>query len=408
MIFDCPNYRRRSFLQLKTKMNKKMNTKRTLVSFLLIASVLFLASAVSAYSFGTGSDYGALTVKVNGDTVSSAPELPTVTAGDTLTVQVKFNSSITDSIKVKATLEGYSKDVTALTSAFDVVHGSNNYVKTLTLTVPSDFESDSTNGDFPLTLKIGDEEVALGNLHVQRASYDVAIKSVIASDTMTAGQSVPVEVVLKNVGYNDLSDMYVTVKIAELNIEKQVYFGDLVNVAYDGSDDNAKNSMRGTLNLEIPSDVKAGKYTLTIEASNDDTTSTATKDVTIENSISDIAMKSGNDLVLLNPSNQLKVYTVKYDTNVQTVVIPAESSKSVSIAVPTSGDYKFDVSVFSGEKLLSTVNFTGSSEASAQLTSPVFVLTVILAIVFLVLLVVLVVLITKKPQKTEEFGESYY
>ena len=73
-------------------MNKKMNTKRTLVSFLLIASVLLLASAVSAYSFGAGSDYSNLTVKVNGDTAVVATDLPTVNAGDDLTVQVRFNS----------------------------------------------------------------------------------------------------------------------------------------------------------------------------------------------------------------------------------------------------------------------------------------------------------------------------
>ena len=278
----------------------------------------------------------------------------------------------------------------------------------MTLTVPSDFANSAVTGDFPLTVKIGNEEVELGNVHVQRDSYHVAIKSVMSSDTVEAGQIVPVEVVIKNDGYNDLSNMYVTAKIAELNVVKQVYFGDLVNVETTVTD-TEKNSMRGTLNLEIPSDAKAGKYTLTVEASNDDTKNTATKDLTVTNSVSDLALKSGNDLVLLNPTNQLKVYTVKYESTESVVVMPAASSKTVPITVPTSGDYKFDVSVMSGEKVLSTVNFSGSNQASSvQLTNPVFVLTVILAIVFLVLLVVLVVLITKKPQKTEEFGESYY
>ncbi len=391
-------------------MNKKMNTKRTLVSFLLIASVLLLASAVSATPIVTSSgDYSNISVKVNGNTVADTTDLPTVNAGDTLTIQAKFNTSLTDSIKVKATLEGYSNDVTALTSAFNVEDG-NSYVKTLTLTVPSDFASDTVSGDFPLTLKIGDQEISLGSVHVQRNTYDATIKSVSASDTMDAGQSVPVEVVIKNDGYNDLTDMYVTVSIAELNIQKQVYFGNLMNVKDFASSTNSNdhNSLRGTLNLDIPADAKAGKYTLTVVASNDDTTSTVTKDVTVTNSISDLAIKSGNDLILLNPTNQLKVYTVKYDTNTDTVIIPAASSKTVPITVPTSGDYKFDVSVFSGDTLLSTVNYAGTADTSTQLTSPVFVLTVILAIVFLVLLVVLVVLITKKPQKTEEFGESYY
>jgi len=372
---------------------------------MLIASVLLLASAVSAYTI-PGTQYSNLTVKVNGDVVNTAADLPTVNAGDTLSIQVNFKSlTVSDSIKVKATLEGNNNDVTATTSAFDV-ESTNSYVKTLTLKVPSDFENDAVDASFPLTLKIGDQEVSLGNVHVQRPSYDVAIKSVIASTTAQAGTSVPVEVVLKNDGFNDLSNVYVTVKIAELNVEKQVFFGDLYTVA-DSTTDN-KNTIRGTLNLDIPSIAKAGKYTLTVVASNDDTTSTATQDLTVENSITDLAMKSGNDLVLLNPTNQLVVYTVKYNTNTAAVVIPAASSKTVSIDVPTSGDYKFDVSVYSGDTLLDTVNYTGTANTSTQITSPVFVLTVILAIVFLVLLVVLVVLITKKPQKTEEFGESYY
>jgi hypothetical protein len=373
---------------------------------MLIASVLLLASAVSAYTIA--SPYSNLTVKINGDIVDGTTlnPLPTVNAGDTLTIQANFKyiGTSDDNIKVKATLEGSSNDVTATTSSFDVEVGSS-YVKTLTLKVPSDFESDSLNASFPLTVKIGDAEVSLGNVEVQRPSYDVTIKSVIASSTAQAGTSVPVEVVLKNDGYNDLNDMYVTVKVAELGIEKQVYFGDLYNVA-DTTTDN-KDSIRGTLNLDIPSTAKAGKYTLTVVASNDDTTSTATQDLTVTNSITDLAMKSGTDLVLLNPTNQLVVYTIKYNTETDAVIIPAASSKTVAINVPTSGDYKFDVSVYSGDTLLDTVNYTGTADTT-QVTSPVFVLTVILAIVFLVLLVVLVVLITKKPQKTEEFGESYY
>ena len=111
---------------------------------------------------------------------------------------------------------------------------------------------------------------------------------------------------------------------------------------------------------------------------------------------------------MLNPTNQLKVYTVKYAETEVAVIVPAASSKSVTIETPTSGEYEFDVLVFSGNELLSTVKFSGTGTPTTSLTSPVMILTIILAVVFLVLLVVLVVLITKKPQKAEEFGESYY
>ncbi|MEK6913541.1 MAG: hypothetical protein AABW47_02615 [Nanoarchaeota archaeon] len=396
--------------------NIKMNAKKTLVSFLLIASVLFLASAVSAVPIVNAvGDYTSISVKVNGDSVADTANLPAVNAEDTLDVKVSFtyngsnalDNAETDSIKVKVTLEGEKDDVTESTSTFDVEEGKN-YVKTLSLKVPTDFEKKLTNGDFALTLEIGDSEVVLGDLHVQRSSYEVSIKSVMTSGAVEAGQLVPVEVALQNTGYNDLEDLYVTVKIPELNIEKRAYFRDLVNVAFDFStDDNAENTVRGNINLDIPYTAKAGKYTLVVEAENDEATATPVKkEITISNSVSDIAMKSGNDLVLINPTNSLKVYKLVYNSNEVVVILPAASTKSVPIEPSTNGE-AFDVSVYAGETLLSTVKFSGS-QATAQVTSPVFVLTVILAIVFLVLLVALVVLITKKPQKTEEFGESYY
>jgi len=385
-----------------------MNAKRTLVSFLVIASVLFLLTTVSAAS--TVGITGTPVVKINGDEITSNPA---VIAGDTISVKVTFTSSANASdVKIKATIEGNKADVTSVTSLFDVKNG-NTYSKILTLKVPSDFEGSDLSQVLPLDVKIwnSDDDVSYDNsfdLTVQRTSYNIAVKSVITSNAINAGQSTPVDFVLKNIGYNNAQDVYVTVSIPELNIQKSAYLGDLVHIQ-DSYDDNEQNTVSGRIFLDVPYTAKAGVYTLSVSASVDEETTTATQDIAISNSVSDIAIKSGNDLIVLNPTNQLQVYTVKYNTNTVTVVVPAQSSKTVSIETPTAGDYKFDVAVYNGETLLSTVNYSGSVQASEiQLTNPVFVLTVILAIVFLVLLVVLVVLITKKPQKAEEFGESYY
>ncbi|VVB82664.1 Uncharacterised protein [uncultured archaeon] len=396
------------------KITQKMNAKNILVSFLVIASVLFLTTAVSAATPVTTTSV----ITVNDMTVDTAGSV-SVLAGDTISVKVVFTAGADASdVKVKATIEGNKADVTAVTSLFDVVSGKT-YSKILTLKVPSDLDANDLKDSLPLTVKIWtsddavtDYETSNLQLTVQRVSYDLAIKSVMVDNSVSAGQSVPVDVVLKNVGYNNANDVYITVSIPELNLQKSAYLGDLVTQYYKdntSTSDTDKVTVSGRLYLTIPYDVRAGDYTLLVSASNDEATSTAKQAMTIDNSVSDIAMKSGNDLIVLNPTNQLKVYTVKYNSNEQVVVVPAASSKTVSIDVPTSGDYKFDVSVLSGATLLSTVNFSGSNQNSTvELTNPVFVLTVILAIVFLVLLVVLVVLITKKPQKTEEFGESYY
>lgn len=405
----------------------EMNAKKLLVSFLLIASVLLLATAtVSAYDV-SGDIADTLTVKVDGITVANEVDdaittTASVIAGETVTVKVEFRADATtwedddenpitslSDVRIRAELEGDKEDVVAITSLFDI-EDDKTYVKYLTLKVPSDLDEDELSGDLTLNLKIWNSdfktEVEDVILNVQKPSYDVAIKSVITSNSVDAGEKLPVEVVLKNVGYNDVDDLYVTVSIPELNIEKSAYFGDIVAVEDDNDDDDS-NTARGTIYLDVPYNAK-GDYTLVVSAENDEVDNTYEKQITIKNSISDIAIKSGNDLILLNPTSKLVVYTVKYLSNENVVIIPAESSKNVAIEVP-SGDYDFDVAVYSGDSVVDTVNFSGSSqESQIQLTNPVFVLTVILAIVFLVLLVVLVVLITKKPQKTEEFGESYY
>ncbi len=402
------------------KKNAKMNTKRILVSFLLIASVLFLAGMVSAADVAndvTITVDDVVVAEYNGttwtpdysDPLLNAPRA-SINAGDTVEVKVYFTSDVDGSnVKIKATLEGNKDDVTAVTSNFDVIN-NRTYVKTLTLKVPSDFDDENLNEPLTLNVKIwnSDDETESQDieLELQRHSYDVAIKSVMTSSTAEAGQLLPVDVVLKNVGYNDLSDLYVTASIGDLKLSKQAFFGDLVNVAND--EDDEENSVSGRLYLEIPYNVKSGTYTLEVTAENEETSSTMSKEIVVTNGFPDVAMKSGNDLVLLNPTNQLKVYTVKYADTQVSVIVPAASSKSVTIETPTTGEYDFDVAVFSGEQLLSTVKFSGIGSTAPILTSPVMVLTVILAVVFLVLLVVLVVLVTKKPQKTEEFGESYY
>jgi hypothetical protein len=394
-----------------------MNAKNILVSFLVIASVLFLASTVSA----TQPDIAtSATVQVNhiyvadfdGTTSYTYADVG-LTSGDTLNVEVQFtvNASASD-VKIKAELEGEDIDVIAVSPSFDVIDG-RTYTKTMTIKVPTDLKdqlSDSLNLDLRIYNSDYSTSISDMTLTLQRPSYDISIKSVMTSNAVEAGQLFPVDIVVKNTGYNDLSDLYVTARIAELGIEKSAYFGDLVPLKdCDDDDCDNENTVSGRLYLEVPYNVKSGTYTLQVKAENEDAKSIVSKEITVSNSVPELAMKSGTDsLTLINPTNQLKVYTVKYEKTSVNVIIPAASSKDVTINLPTSGEYNFDVAVLSGDALLSTVNFSGTGQSATQLTSPVMVLTVILAVVFLVLLVVLVVLITKKPQKTEEFGESYY
>jgi preprotein translocase subunit SecG len=131
----------------------------------------------------------------------------------------------------------------------------------------------------------------------------------------------------------------------------------------------------------------------------------------VKNDLSETVIQSGDKLILVNPTNKIKVYKIIPESpatvSENVVVVPADSSRSISVNANSGKEYK--VSVFSGETLVKTVTFnTATDEKSTSTASPLVILTVILAIIFVILLVVLIVLITKKPEKTEEFSESYY
>ncbi|GAF76953.1 unnamed protein product, partial [marine sediment metagenome] len=271
------------------------------------------------------------------------------------------------------------------------------------------------------------------DLIIQRPSYNIAIKSVTVPQSIDAGETFPIDIVLKNVGYNDLDDLYVTAIIPALGVEKTGYFGDLVALECEGRhcDDDETDTVSRRIYLEVPYGVEAGVYTLEVEVKNDDMISSVAKQITISNDFSETIIVEnfrqtvavGEDaeysLLIVNPTNKLKVYRITAEStgsvtarvSGSVVVVPAGSSEVVKVIAnaDSEGEYEFIVDVFSGEEFVKSItlsmNVTGSKSLSA---SPIVVLTVVLAIIFIVLLVVLIVLIGKKPEKSEEFGESYY
>lgn len=419
----------------------KMNTKKTLVSFLAIAFVLSLVVTVSAFTVD-GDLAKNVKVKVDDVYVDSTGENIAVTAGETIDVKVYFTSKIGDSedkadsegtdVRIKVELEGEKVDVTERTSTFDVEE-NKTYVKTLTLKVPYELK-DEVSDDLDLSIKIwnGDFETEVDDiaLRVQRPSYNADIKSVSVSNTVSAGETFPVDLVIKNRGYNDLDDVYVTVSLDALGLHKSAYFGDLV-VQEDKDDDDDTDTVSGRLYLTVPYDVEAGVYTLSVEVVNDDTVSTAVGQIVVKNDLPNTVISTSlrktaeaneevtYDLLVVNPTNKLKVYRVVSEStgllttsaSQSVLAVPASSSETVKITAKATeeGQYDFNVDVITGEAIAETVAFNLEVRESAnQVTNPIVVLTIVLAIIFLVLLVVLIVLLSKKPEKTEEFGESYY
>ena len=398
-----------------------MNMKKILVSFSAIVSLLLLVMTVSAAaSLTVGNTIDR--VEVNG---LDWTENPAIVAGDTISVRVEFTSDVNASdITVEVELETDKEDVEAQTRVFDVEAG-NKYVKILKLEVPFDLK-DELSDFVTLTVKIsgdGFKTTESEELRVQRLAYDTNILSISTKSSIDAGETFSVDVVLKNVGYNDLDDLYVTASIPALDLERTVYFGDLVAVECDDNSNSLDNygvdidrkcneddedTVRGRILLEVPYNVQSGVYTLEVEVRNNDVIINRAKQIFIENAVPETVLKSGNSLIVINPTNTLNVYSIIPESPAtvsdSVIVVPAGSSRQVTVNSNSAGS--FSVSVLSGNEVVGTVQFSSLSEDSS--TTGVVVLTVILAIVFLVLLIVLVVLLTKKPDKEEEFGESYY
>lgn len=405
-------------------MRAKMNTKKLLVSMCTIAIALFLVATVSAAAIADNT-----TIEVDGINVL---DNPSVIAGETVAVKVTFTAlEDATNVRIKAEIEGDKVDNDVMSNPFDVETGKT-YKKTLNLEVPFELKNDLSD-NVTLNIKIwnGDDKSEYENivLRVQRPSYNPVVKSVSTSQSVNAGETIPVDIVLKNMGYNDLDDVYVTVGISALGVEKTAYFGDLVSMEDTTSDDDEDtDTTSGRLFLEVPYTAEAGVYTLEVEVTNDDVTAKFAKQIVVENDLSENVIVTstgktvavGKDatytLLVINPTNSLKVYKVVAESSGDlsssvdsaVVAVPAGSSKTVTVTAnaKSEGEYNFNVSVLSDEKLVSEV--TLNLKAEGKSVSPIVVLTVALAIIFLVLLVVLIVLIGKKPKKSEEFGESYY
>lgn len=402
----------------------KMNAKNLMVFFLTAIFALAFVSASVGYSGDLVTGDVEVSVEgmyVNGDAVG-------VTAGEDITIKVYFTAAENDSdVTVEIELEGEKVDTEAITTSFDVEEDIR-YKKVLTLDVPFELK-DEVSDELSLNIEIDGKEYKTVldtiELRVQRPSYNVQIKSITTNQNVEAGESFAVDFVLRNKGYNDLEDLYVTASIPALGVEKTSFLGDLVSLECDdddeaGCDEDDEDTVSGRLYLKVPFSAKSGTYALDLEVSSDDTSSTMTKQINIDNAFSDgNAIVSGNSLLLVNPTNNVVVYrvvpeatsglTITVDPSM--VAVSAGSSKTVEVSATSDveGTYTYNVNVYSADgDLVDTVTFTETFSGKAAVASPVIVLTVILAIIFIVLLIVLIVLIGRKPEQSEEFGESYY
>ena len=417
-----------------------MEYKNILVLLVAIFAVSMTIASVSADNFAS-----ITSVEVNGvvvDLGSSASNVNVgIIAGQTIPIKVNFGAQGNASdVRLKAWISGasgysYSSD------RFDVYSGSS-YSNTVALQVPLNI--DPTEG---LQLHVSLESQDSGyteqviNLAAQRESYLLEILDANMDSTVQAGDNVPVDVVLRNRGSHNSDDTFVKVSIPALGVEQRAYFGDMSPVdqplSSNGQDVlNTQDASERSMVLSIPLSAKPGVYTVQIDAYNGDSSTEVTRKVVIAGPSSDTLVVSpiqsqtfgvGDQgtysITLVNSGDKIKVYNIaavsssdalSVSVDQSLVAIPAGSSQTIKVtASATKADiYTFAVNVQSaGDNVAKesfTANVSGSSTGSAITGNTAVVLTVVLAIVFVVLLVVLIVLLTRKPEKSQEFGESYY
>lgn len=413
-----------------------MKYKTILVSLVTLFALAMLVANVSAFGNITS-------VEIKGQEVRHGGEIA-VFAGETIPVRVTFdaNADAADA-RLRVWISG-AKEFSVTSERFHVLSGST-YSRLVSVQVPFDLDPSED-----LTLRVGVESENAGDideieipLAAQRESYIVEILDVNMPNTVSAGQKVQLDIVLKNRGFEFAEDTFVRVRIPALGVEDKVFLGDLSHIdepVLPGSFDrlDKEDAAEGRLFLSIPYSAKAGIYDVEIEAYNADSVTTTTKKVAVVSASEEsriiapvksksfaVGEKATYPITLVNTGSKVRVYEISIDSPLDLrvdseepiVVVPAGSSATVKLMAQAqkAGTYNFAVNVESDGNLVKSETLTAMVEGKAKVgargvstANTTVVLTVVLAIIFVVLLVVLIVLLTRKPEKTKETSESYY
>lgn len=403
-----------------------MEFKKHLVSLVAMFALLVLsASSVSAFADITS-------VEVSGVEGLSTGTSIAVFAGETIPVRVVFFATDDASdARVKVWISGGS-DYTAVSERF-VVDAGQTYSKLIAVQVPFDIDPRED-----LRLEVSVESKADGevdreeiDLSAQRDSYLVQILDVQFDPSVSAGDAIPLDIVLKNRGREFAEDVFVRASIPALGVERRAYFGDLSAVDQNDPLPEKEDATERRMFLNIPASAPAGIYVVQVEAFNADSKATVTKRVAVvgvsetsrivssaTSKTFDAGVEGIYTVTIVNTGDRVQVYDLTFEAPADltvgaeesVVAVPAGSSKTVKVTASanSAGKYAFTANVNSDGELVKKENFVANVEGSSGAANATVVLTVVLAIIFVVLLVVLIVLLTRKPQKTEEFGESYY
>ena len=422
------------------KSKKNMAMKNLLVFFVAVFAFAIAVQSVSAFGQITSVEVNG--VEALGGTIDFGEF-----AGDRVPVRVVFEASDdvdefleeTRDVQIVVWISGERAHAVE-SDRFDALEGKT-YARTILVELPFDLD-ENLEESRRLEIAVESDEEGTADetsidLTVQRESYLLEILAVNMPQDVKAGQSLTLDIVLKNRGRQLAEDTFLRIRIPELGLETQTYFGDLSSVDTGGDEVDREDAVERRTYIRIPADAPLGLYNVVIEAFNSDSFTSLEKRVLVGGAQEDTLVVTPSnsktfstgdtavyELTLVNRGSVVRVYNIvadapkglNIDLSDTVIVVPAGSSKTVEISAASTlrDDYSFTAIINSDGKVVSDETFTatvteGNGSSGVKSTdNAAILLTVILAIVFIVLLVVLIVLLTRKPEQKEEFGESYY
>src|SRR3989344_5587761 len=367
---------------------------------LMVSILAFVALAVVFTGIASAQLVRIDEVIVNGNDVLGTNETAAVIAGETVPVRVIFEA-LQNATDVRVTAHLLGEGISETSGNFDIFEGGT-YSELLNIEVPFDIDlTEMHTLEITVESNLGKVQEDI-SFRVQRDSDLVEILAINGLQEIRAGQILGLDVVLKNRGLHEAEDTFLRASIAELGVSNTVLFGDLSPEDQGGDRPDKEDTEERRVNLAIPRSAKAGVYTVELEAYNSESSTVTTRRI-----------------MVVGAGNEIKEYDLGIDAPTELsvsaedtlVVVPAGSSKTVQFTVTGTeeGNYPFSVNVNSDGEVVKRETFGATIKGTkvANLNASV-VLTVVLAIIFVVLVIVLIVLLTRKPQKAEQFGESYY
>ena len=418
----------------------KKNTMKTKPLFGLFLA-LFTVALVASFASAASLQLIGFNVEVD-DTQLLDDPTQSIVAGDVLPLEVRFTADENaENVEVSAWILGFRSETKVQKQIDDLVAGETSLLPTrLSVAVPSDIDDDGETTGRVMTLVVRVESDSGSyeeeyTLSAQRTTHDLDLLLVEFDSVAKVDSTLPVSVVVKNMGRYEEEDTFVTVSIPALGISKTSFFEDLsaVDICNDDGDCDKSDSRERRIFLSIPSGVAPGIYDVKVTAVSDDAETTVIKSLSIVGTPVEgqvLANPAGKtfavgqtatyEMILVNSGNKIAIYNLVAEGNDALAVslsdtlitVPAGSSKTILVQVKANreGTFNFGVTAVS-DGFSQTAQYTATVDGRSSGisgASNVVALTVVLAIIFVVLLIILIVLLTRRPEKSEEFGESYY